>query len=84
MPIKRTQNPILALRRLRENRLPNLYPLLLLIRQPLLRFPECARENLPNPSTEDLQRQHGLPISDRESYPICIDRDNAGIHLPIR
>lgn len=65
----------------REYRLPNLYPLLLSIRQPSLRFAERACENLPDASTQDLQRQHGLPIAHCEPDPICINGDNPGIHL---
>lgn len=67
--------------RLGENLLPDPNPLLLFIRQHLLRVADRARQDLPDPRTEDLQREHGLTIADREADAVCVDGDNPRVHL---
>lgn len=69
--------------RLRKDRLPDLNPLLLLVRQPSLRLSERPSEDLPNSRRKHLQRQHRLPISHHESDPIGIDGNHPRVHLYI-
>lgn len=70
-----------ALPRLREDLVPDIDPLLLLVRQDLVRIAEGPRQDVSDPRAEDLEGQHRLPVSNAESHPVGVDGDNAGVHL---
>lgn len=67
--------------RLREYLVPNVDPLLLFVRQHLLRISERPRQDVSDASAENLECQHQLPVSNAESDPVGIDGYNAGVHL---
>jgi hypothetical protein len=66
-----------------KNTLPNGHPLLLPERQRPARIAERRGQDVADARAELLQRIHGLPVAHGEPDPVCVDRDDPGVHLHI-
>lgn len=66
-----------------KNLLPDIHPLALLIRQPLLRIANRRRQDLAHPRAEHLQRQHALPVAHCEPDAVRVDRDHPRVQLEL-
>lgn len=66
---------------LREEPLPNLQPLLLLLRGQLPRLLEAPGQEFLEPGAEDLHDEHRLPVRHGEAPAVSVEGDEAGVHV---
>ena len=46
-----------------------------------MRVAECAGEEVAEAGVEDFEGKHGFPVSYCEADSVCVDGDDAGVHL---
>lgn len=64
-----------------EDLLPDINPLLLLIRQRTMGIAERVRQGFAQTSVQDFQSQHGLPVAHGEADAIRINGNDSRVHL---
>lgn len=48
-----------------------------------MRVAEGGGEEVAEAAVEDFQGEHGFPVADCEADSVCVDGDDAGVHLQI-